>query len=166
MYADAFFTSNWTISESVQNYLRSYAMFNMIFDNLSFRYYESVRQYSRYKLPKSAFRQLKRDLTETFQKAQDKKRLTVVSHGSSALNHDYLYMGFDARDAEHLSIAIDQLSADIIISKDRDFRDHRSDLKKLGLEVFYPSELKRQLTKRQNHAALMESAIKLATRYH
>jgi predicted nucleic acid-binding protein len=147
-YADSFFTSNWAISESLQNYLRSYAMFNMIFDNLSFRYYESVRQYSRYRLPKSAFRQLKRDLKEMFQKAQDKKRLTVVSHGSSTPIHDYLYMGFDARDAEHVSIAIDQLSADVIVSKDRDFRDRRSDLKKLGLEVLYPSELMQRLTRR------------------
>ncbi len=146
-YTDAFFTSAWAISESVQNYFRSYAMFNMLFDNLSFRYYESVREYQRYKLPKTSFRRLKRELTIAFQKAQDKRRLFIVSSGGISTSfYDYLYMGFDARDAEHMTVAVDQLNVNAIVSKDRDFRNRRSELKKMGIAVFYPSEAMSHLT--------------------
>ena len=150
IYSDEIFTSSWAISESIHNYLRSFAMFNMLFDDLSFHYYDAVRDYRRFKMWKRGFRLVKSDLTSTFLTAEKRKRLFVVSRqpNHSLSVADYLYLGFDATDAEHILIALDELRADAIVTKDRDFHDRKKELKTLGIEPLYPSEAMRRLRKR------------------
>ena len=49
-------------------------------------------------------------------------------------------MGFDAVDAEHLVMAIDEIHAQILVTKDRDFHDRQGELKRYNIEALYPSE--------------------------
>jgi predicted nuclease of predicted toxin-antitoxin system len=52
----------------------------------------------------------------------------------------YIYMGFDALDAEHLVLAIDELGADTLVTKDRDFHERKKELKKrFKIEMLQPS---------------------------
>jgi len=146
-----FSTSTWAISESMQNYLRSHAMFKMLFDNLSFRYYEAVRGYSRYKLARKRFTQLKTELMGTLNAAEEKKRLSIVSSTGRLERkiHKYLYMGFDAEDAQHLILAIDLLHAEYLVTKDRDFTDQKETLEKEQITVILPSEMLQHLRTQQ-----------------
>jgi hypothetical protein len=150
-YSDEFYTSYWAIMESLQNYLRSFAMFNMLFDNLSLKYYEVVREYPRYKLTDRAFWQVASDVYQTLDDAQKRKRITVRPEDYFYISK-FLNMGFDAVDAKHLIVANEELECDIFVTKDRDFHDRRKDLKKLGLSVEYPGETMALLTLRSRHA--------------
>lgn len=142
-----FATSTWAIAESMQNYLRSNALFNMLFDNLSFRYYEVVLDYPRYKVAKKSFTRLKAELIDTLYAAEKKKRLSIVaSRKEMAQNiHKYLYMGFDAVDAEHLVLAIDLLHAERFVTRDRDFIDRKDELEKKKITITLPSEMLKEL---------------------
>jgi len=137
----AFVTSSWAVSESLQNYLRSYAMFNMLFDNLSLRYFEAVRDYPRYKMPRRAFSETKQLFLERLRQAEKRNRLAIVNtHTKAEASHKYLYMGFDAVDAEHLAIAIDLIHANVLVTKDRDFHDRKTELRKFGIDTQHPSD--------------------------
>lgn len=49
-------------------------------------------------------------------------RITDSTSQLEAVN-EYIYLGFDALDAEHLAIATHQLKADVFVTKDRDFHE-------------------------------------------
>jgi hypothetical protein len=137
-----FATSSWAVSESIQNYLRSFAMFNMLLDNLSLRYFEAVRDYRRYKMPERDFSMAKQWFLAQLEQARERKRLTLVSRRKKPeAIHKYLYMGFDAVDAQHLVEAIDEFRADILVTKDRDFHDRKKEIKKKHhIDILHPSE--------------------------
>jgi predicted nuclease of predicted toxin-antitoxin system len=44
-------------------------------------------------------------------------------------------MGFNAVNAEHLAIAIDQTHADVLVTKDRDFHDREEEQEKLTFNI-------------------------------
>jgi predicted nucleic acid-binding protein len=119
----------------------------MLFDNLGFRYYEAVRDYPRYKLATKSFSKFREEVTEALQTAEKKQRLSVVASTRKLDEgiYKYLYMGFDAEDAEHLVLAIDLLHAKYLITKDHDFTSRKDDLKRKNLTVILPSEMLKEL---------------------
>jgi hypothetical protein len=104
-----------------------------------------------YKLSDRAFCQVTGDVYQTFNDAEKRKRITVRP-GNDFHISNFLNIGFDAVDAKHLMVANVELECDLFVTKDRDFRDRRKELKKLGLRVEYPAEAMLLLTPRRRHA--------------
>lgn len=104
-----------------------------------------------YKLSDRAFCQVTGDVYQTFNDAEKRKRITVRP-GNDFYISNFLNIGFDAVDAKHLMVANVELECDLFVTKDRDFRDRRKELKKLGLRVEYPAEAMLLLTPRRRHA--------------
>jgi hypothetical protein len=58
----------------------------------------------------------------------------------------------DAEKRMRIMVANVELECDLFVTKGRDFRDRRKELKKLGLRVEYPAEAMLLLTPRRRHA--------------
>jgi predicted nucleic acid-binding protein len=93
-------------------------------------------------MPERDFSLTKRWFLDQLKQAEKRQRLTTLTRRRRLQAiHKYLYMGFDAADAQHLVDAIDELQSDILVTKDRDFHDRRNELKKNHhIDILHPSE--------------------------
>jgi len=129
----------------MQNYLRSRAMFNMLLENLSLRYYETIKYRPEFRISKRAFREARGELLKPIERAKQRERLRVLPLSFDfRQTFQYQRLGFDAYDSLHLIFAINQEKADSLVTRDKDFLDQKKLLADM-IKVFHPDDMLKKL---------------------
>jgi predicted nucleic acid-binding protein len=138
---DSFVTSNWAVFEAIGSVKRSRIQFNMLMQNISFAYYDDVKDQKGFRLSGTQIAEINR-LIRLLWKSRPKlpwsnlewSRVPIVFEDVVS----FIMMGLDSPDAVHASIARGE-ECNIFVTRDRDFLKRKKTLKPY-FEVLEPHE--------------------------
>jgi predicted nucleic acid-binding protein len=128
---DSFVTSNWAALEAIGSVKRSRIQFNMLTENISFAYYDDVKDQKGFRLQNHQILEINRLIT-LLHKSRAKLPWSNLQWSRLPIVFDdvvfFITIGLDSPDAVHAGIARSE-SCNIFVTRDRDFLKRKKTLK-------------------------------------